>query len=58
MKRMFNNGRYANVTATLALVLAMGGTSYAAYTLPHNSVGGLQIRSWPRSRTRTSAAAP
>jgi hypothetical protein len=45
MKRMFNNGRYANVTATLALVLAMGGTSYAAYSLPHNSVGSLQIRS-------------
>lgn len=45
MKRMFNNGRYANVAATLALVLAMGGTSYAAYALPHNSVGSLQIRS-------------
>ena len=36
--------RYANVAATLALVFAMGGTSYAAYTLPHNSVGSWQIR--------------
>ena len=27
---MFSNGRYANVTATLALIVALGGTSYAA----------------------------
>jgi hypothetical protein len=44
MKRMFHNSRYANVAATLALVFAMGGTSYAAYSLPHNSVGASQIR--------------
>jgi hypothetical protein len=44
MKRMFHNGRYANVAATLALVLAMCGTSYAAVTLQHNSVGSWQIR--------------
>ena len=30
MKRIFGNGSYANVTATLALVIALGGTSYAA----------------------------
>jgi len=41
---MFHNGRYANVTATLALILAMGGTSYAAISLPRNSVGTAQIR--------------
>jgi hypothetical protein len=35
---------YANVTATLALVLAAGGTSYAALSLPRNSVGAAQIR--------------
>jgi hypothetical protein len=35
---------YANVTATLALFLALGGTSYAL-TLPRNSVGSQQIRS-------------
>ena len=35
---------YANVTATLALVLAAGGTSYAALSLPRNSVGSAQIR--------------
>src|SRR3954468_3850498 len=35
---------YANVTATLALFIALGGTSYAAMTLPRNSVGSTQIR--------------
>jgi hypothetical protein len=35
---------YANVAATAALLLALGGTSYAAFTLPHNSVGPKQIR--------------
>jgi hypothetical protein len=35
---------YANVTATLALFVALGGTSYAAITLPRNSVGPAQIR--------------
>ena len=35
---------YANVTATAALFIALGGTSYAALTLPRNSVGSTQIR--------------
>jgi hypothetical protein len=35
---------YANLTATLALFVALGGTSYAALTLPRNSVGSSQIR--------------
>jgi hypothetical protein len=35
---------YANVTATLALFVALGGTTYAAATLPRNSVGSAQIR--------------
>jgi hypothetical protein len=35
---------YANVVATLALFLALGGASYAAITLPRNSVGGNQLR--------------
>lgn len=41
---MFRNGRYANVTATLALVVALGGTSYAAIKLPANSVGSRQLK--------------
>jgi hypothetical protein len=35
---------YANVTATLALFIALGGTTYAAATLPRNSVGNAQLR--------------
>jgi len=35
---------YANVAATVALLLALGGTSYAAFTLPRDSVGPKQIR--------------
>jgi hypothetical protein len=44
MKRIFGNGRYANVTATLALVVALGGTSYAAAKLAPNSVGAAQLK--------------
>ena len=36
---------YANVVATLALFIALGGSSYAALKLPRNSVGSAQIRS-------------
>jgi hypothetical protein len=32
------------VVALLALVVALGGTSYAAVTLPRNSVGAAQLR--------------
>jgi hypothetical protein len=35
---------YANVTATLALFIALGGVSWAAATLPKNSVGGRQLK--------------
>jgi hypothetical protein len=35
---------YANVTASLALFVALGGTGYAASTLPRDSVGSKQIR--------------
>lgn len=35
---------YANTVASLALFLALGGTSYAALTLPRNSVGSAQLR--------------
>jgi hypothetical protein len=35
---------YANVIATLALFVALGGTSYAAASLKRNSVGSTQIR--------------
>jgi hypothetical protein len=35
---------YANVVATLALFVALGGSSYAAFVLPANSVGTQQLR--------------
>lgn len=35
---------YANVTATLALFVALGGTSYAVTALPRNSVGTSQLK--------------
>lgn len=35
---------YANVVATLALFVGLGGASYAAITLPANSVGARQLR--------------
>jgi hypothetical protein len=44
-ERLTRNLTYANVTATLALFIALGGSSYAALKLPRNSVGSKQIRS-------------
>jgi hypothetical protein len=35
---------YANVMATIAVFIALGGTSYAALKLPKNSVGSKQIK--------------
>ena len=35
---------YANVVATLALFIALGGASYAATQLPKNSVGSKQLK--------------
>jgi hypothetical protein len=35
---------YANVMATIGVFLALGGASYAAITLPKNSVGSKQIK--------------
>lgn len=36
---------YGNVVSTLALFIALGGVSYAAATLPKNSVGSAQLKS-------------
>lgn len=44
-KRVRGRLTYANVTASLALFVALGGTSYAVAQLPRNSVGAAQIRS-------------
>jgi len=36
--------RYANVMSTLAVFIALGGTSYAVTKLPKNSVGSQQVK--------------
>jgi hypothetical protein len=41
--RLRNHLTYANVVASLALFIALGGVSYAAVKLPKNSVGAPQI---------------
>ena len=43
MRRILNRLSYANVISSIALFVALGGTSYAL-TLPRNSVGPKQIR--------------
>jgi hypothetical protein len=42
--RVFSGSKYANVTSTMALIVALGGTSYAAVKLPSNSVGSPQLK--------------
>lgn len=44
MSRLRSRITYANVTATMALFIALGGTSYAVSQLPRNSVGARQVR--------------
>ncbi|CAB4882534.1 unannotated protein [freshwater metagenome] len=44
-RRIRSRLTYANLTATLALFIALGGVSYAAVKLPANSVGTAQIKS-------------
>jgi hypothetical protein len=44
MSRLFSKLTYANVMATIAVFVALGGVGYAATSLPRNSVGTKQIR--------------
>jgi hypothetical protein len=44
MRRFRPRLTYANVTATLALFIALGGSGYAALKLPRNSVGTSQLK--------------
>src|SRR3954454_2587008 len=44
LRRLVNRLTYANVVATLALFIALGGSSYAAIKFPKNSVGTTQIK--------------
>src|SRR4051812_46272947 len=44
MNWLLNRLTYANVMATVAVFIALGGASYAAIVLPANSVGTRQIK--------------
>jgi hypothetical protein len=44
MRKPAGKFTYANVMATVAVFLALGGASYAAFKLPKNSVGTRQIK--------------
>jgi hypothetical protein len=44
MRRIRGSLSYANVMATVAVFLALGGGAYAALKLPRNSVGTTQIK--------------
>lgn len=47
MRHLTDKLSYANIVASLALFISLGGASYAAVTLPANSVGAKQLQ--PRS---------
>jgi hypothetical protein len=49
--------RYADVTATLALVLALGGTAYAAGAIGPNTVGTAQLKNDAVTATKLHADA-
>jgi len=42
--RLLSHLSYANVVSTICLFLVLGGTAYAATTLPNNSVGSAQLK--------------
>jgi hypothetical protein len=44
MNGIFGNGRYANVTATMALVVALGGSAYAANTIRSSDIKNGQVK--------------
>lgn len=44
ISRMRSRASYANITATIALVVALGGVSYAAISVPQRSVGSKQLK--------------
>jgi hypothetical protein len=44
MERIRRHMSFANVISVMALFVALGGASYAAVTLPKNSVGAKQIK--------------
>lgn len=56
-RRLRSRLTYANAMATIAVFIALGGTSYAALTLPADSVGTPQIRKAAVTLLKISPAA-
>lgn len=56
MSRIRHHLTYANVMATIAVLLTMGGASYAAIALPSNSVGTRQLRNGAVTSAKLSRA--
>jgi hypothetical protein len=57
MNRLRLGLTYANVMATIAVFLALGGGAYAATQLPKNSVGAKQLKKEAVTPSKLSAAA-
>jgi hypothetical protein len=57
MSRLVSKLTYANVMATIAVFVALGGVGYAATRLPKNSVGTKQIRRAAVTPAKLSKAA-
>jgi len=55
--RFRSRATYSNVVSTLALFLALGGASFAAFQLPRNSVGSKQIKDHAVTLRKVSPAA-
>jgi hypothetical protein len=57
MKHLSGKLTYANAMATIAVFIALGGASYAAITLPKNSVGTEQLKKGAVTATKLSKSA-
>jgi hypothetical protein len=57
MRALRSRLTYANVTATVALFLALGGGAYAATHLPKNSVGTRQLKKGAVSLSKIQSSA-
>jgi hypothetical protein len=57
MKHLLSKLTYANVMATIAVFVALGGAGYAATQLPKNSVGTEQLKKGAVTATKLSKAA-
>jgi hypothetical protein len=56
MQRIRTKLTYANLMATIAVFIALGGASYAAIRLPRNSVGTKQLKKGAVTPAKFSAA--